>query len=214
MIKDLTGQRFGRLVVLRESSTPYISPKGKPARRWVCRCDCGKEITVLQNALTSKTHPTLSCGCSRSETIRSKAIDMTGQRFGRREKGTATPHRLVMHRRASGKVSNAPSMPFSKNGKISDGGRGAANLQPLCLPIFHRYKWQRQRAFGQFCPQLPRNLGGSRPIHFWIGCSQRETPSAGDVGGRPKFGASVVAPVQISRKVQKSPTKKGGEHHT
>lgn len=83
MIKDLTGQRFGRLVALRESSTPYISPKGKPARRWVCRCDCGKEITVLQNALTSKTHPTLSCGCSRSDTMRSKAIDMTGQRFGR-----------------------------------------------------------------------------------------------------------------------------------
>ena len=126
----------------------------------------------------------------------------------------SNPHPLTIEGRASGKVSNAPSMPFSKNDKISDGGRGAANLQPICLPIFHRYKWQRQRAFGQFCPQLPRNLGGSRPIHFWIGCSQRETPSAGDVGGRPKFGASVVAPVQISRKVQKSPTKKGGEHHT
>ena len=126
----------------------------------------------------------------------------------------SNPHPLIKLGRASGKVSNAPSKPFSKNDKISDGGRGAENLQPLCLPIFHRYKWQRQRAFGQFCPQLPRNLGGSRPIHFWIGCSQRETPSAGDVGGRPKFGASVVAPVQISRKVQKSPTKKGGEHHT
>lgn len=39
----------------------------------------------------------------------------TGFLVGRREKGTATPHRLVMHRRASGKVSNAPSKHFWKN---------------------------------------------------------------------------------------------------
>lgn len=28
---DLTGRRFGRLVVLREDPTPYISPGGKKA---------------------------------------------------------------------------------------------------------------------------------------------------------------------------------------
>lgn len=46
----------------------------------------------------------------------------TGFLVGRREKGTATPRRLVMHRRASGKVSNAPSKPFGENWKISRGG--------------------------------------------------------------------------------------------
>ena len=52
--KDLTGQRFGRLTVLRLCEEPYISPSGKKTRRWICRCDCGREISVLQNALTGK----------------------------------------------------------------------------------------------------------------------------------------------------------------
>lgn len=80
---DLTGRRFGRLVVLCEDRTPYISPAGKPTRRWICRCDCGKELSVLQNALTATKNPTTSCGCVRAEKTRSKAHDMTGRQFGR-----------------------------------------------------------------------------------------------------------------------------------
>lgn len=82
MPKDLTGQRFGRLLVLKLVPEPYISPQGKPTRRWLCRCDCGNEIVVLQNALTSK-NGTRSCGCTKKEITRSRAKDMTGQRFGR-----------------------------------------------------------------------------------------------------------------------------------
>lgn len=80
--KDLTGQRFGRLTVLGLDPEPYRSPGGKPTRRWRCRCECGTELVVLQNALTGK-NGTRSCGCARAEKTRSKAIDMTGQRFGR-----------------------------------------------------------------------------------------------------------------------------------
>ncbi len=80
--KDLTGQRFGRLTVLRLAETPYISPAGKPTRRWWCRCDCGKELIVLQNALTGKKG-TRSCGCAQRESAEAKAQDLTGQRFGR-----------------------------------------------------------------------------------------------------------------------------------
>lgn len=80
--KDLTGQRFGRLTVLRLCEEPYISPSGKKTRRWICRCDCGREISVLQNALTGK-NGTRSCGCQQKASIRSQAKDMTGQRFGR-----------------------------------------------------------------------------------------------------------------------------------
>ena len=76
---DLTGKKFGRLFVLCEDPEPYISPKGVKTRRWRCRCDCGNEIVVLQNALTSKKDPTTSCGCSR----RDYGEDLTGQRFGR-----------------------------------------------------------------------------------------------------------------------------------
>lgn len=80
---DLTGQRFGRLLVLREDTEPYLSPGGKPTRRWICRCDCGREVSVLQNALTASHHGTRSCGCARAEKSTAQMTDLTGHRFGR-----------------------------------------------------------------------------------------------------------------------------------
>lgn len=59
---DLTGLRFGRLVVLHRAEN------GKCGKvRWQCRCDCGKETTVFAAGLTSGN--TSSCGCYRSEVV-------------------------------------------------------------------------------------------------------------------------------------------------
>jgi len=55
-IKDLTGQRFGRLMVLYDT--------GERKNRnvvWHCRCDCGNELDVRSGDLVS-IHTT-SCGC-------------------------------------------------------------------------------------------------------------------------------------------------------
>lgn len=62
---------------------PYRSPGGKVTRRWRCRCDCGNQVSVLQNALTASKNGTTSCGCVRKEKTREKARDLTGKRFGR-----------------------------------------------------------------------------------------------------------------------------------
>ena len=70
--KDLTGQRFGRLTVLRLCEEPYISPSGKKTRRWICRCDCGREIVTTRKALL--TGKKLSCGCLLSEAA-AKRVD-------------------------------------------------------------------------------------------------------------------------------------------
>jgi hypothetical protein len=53
---DLTGQRFGQLVVVRrgEDYTPGVP-------RWTCRCDCGAEALVHAQHLRSGN--TKSCGC-------------------------------------------------------------------------------------------------------------------------------------------------------
>lgn len=59
--KDLTSQRFGKLVVLQKS--PNL--KGRVA--WLCRCDCGKTITVLSHSLVQGN--TKSCGCLHKEQL-------------------------------------------------------------------------------------------------------------------------------------------------
>lgn len=57
---DLTGQRFGRLVVIKLST-----PKGTKHHKWLCKCDCGNECTVSRDNLISGI--TKSCGCLRKE---------------------------------------------------------------------------------------------------------------------------------------------------
>ena len=60
---DLTGKRFGKLVV-----TKYV---GKS--RWLCKCDCGNEKVVGGANLKKNTS---SCGCIKTK-------NLVGQRFGR-----------------------------------------------------------------------------------------------------------------------------------
>lgn len=54
---DLTGQRFGRLAVIRYD----------PGKGWLCHCDCGTEKFILSGSLRSGT---ISCGCFRKEKMR------------------------------------------------------------------------------------------------------------------------------------------------
>jgi HNH endonuclease len=77
---DLTGQRFGRLVVI---SFDRRDEAGRA--RWLCRCDCGTEKSIGAETL-KKRHGT-SCGCRCREVSsakgRAKLIDLTGKRFHR-----------------------------------------------------------------------------------------------------------------------------------
>lgn len=60
-VKQLTGQRFGRLVVIAHSHVKYGT------HFWVCQCDCGNTKTV-RSALLSNGN-TQSCGCLHREKI-------------------------------------------------------------------------------------------------------------------------------------------------
>lgn len=54
---EMMGKRFGKLeVVGRAPPHPTIT-----AARWICRCDCGGEITVVGKSL--RVGATTSCGC-------------------------------------------------------------------------------------------------------------------------------------------------------
>lgn len=77
---DLTGQRFGRLVAKYPKS--FVREGKRPLRKWLCHCDCGKEIFVDTNRLTSGH--TKSCGCLISDASREyHTKDITGMRSGK-----------------------------------------------------------------------------------------------------------------------------------
>jgi hypothetical protein len=60
-VKNLTGQKFGRLLVIK-----YIKTINKRSY-WLCKCDCGNEKEVIGNYLSSGR--TKSCGCYQHESI-------------------------------------------------------------------------------------------------------------------------------------------------
>lgn len=62
---DLTGKRFGKLVVIKQTDD-YVSPKGERRSRWLCKCDCGNETIVLGRYLMRGTQ---SCGCLTKESV-------------------------------------------------------------------------------------------------------------------------------------------------
>lgn len=57
----LIGEKFSRLLVIGE--LPMI----KKHSVWLCKCDCGKEVSVSGSAL--RTGNTKSCGCYNSEVV-------------------------------------------------------------------------------------------------------------------------------------------------
>lgn len=75
---DLTGQTFGKLLVISQSSLRSASGSIK----WECQCSCGKVILVRTDSL--KNGHTSSCGCFNREQSRAKnLVDLTGKTFAR-----------------------------------------------------------------------------------------------------------------------------------
>jgi hypothetical protein len=66
-IKDISGQRFGKTLVVAVSDKPISS--GQPF--WICKCDCGGTHTPRYYDLVCGK--TKSCGCFRGDSNRSRA---------------------------------------------------------------------------------------------------------------------------------------------
>mgnify|MGYP001596234233 FL=1 len=64
---DITGGVFGRLVVIERRGS-VVSPNGKKKPLWLCRCECGTEVTIRGENLRSGH--TNSCGCRKREASR------------------------------------------------------------------------------------------------------------------------------------------------
>jgi hypothetical protein len=70
-VKDITGQRFGRLLVHLQTSH-----RRRAQVLWVCKCDCGSVVVV------ERPHRLKSCGCLRREKCGAVARDWNARRLG------------------------------------------------------------------------------------------------------------------------------------
>jgi 5-methylcytosine-specific restriction endonuclease McrA len=66
-LTNLTGKRYHRLVVLE-----LLPKETNRPRKYLCLCDCGNSIIIATNGLINKRRPTKSCGCFRSEFLKSR----------------------------------------------------------------------------------------------------------------------------------------------
>ena len=74
-LKDLTGQKFGKLTILRRVED---RKRGRPM--WLCQCECGNQ-TVVSSTRLLLPNGTRSCGCLRHQPS-NNLVDLTGKVFG------------------------------------------------------------------------------------------------------------------------------------
>ena len=68
-MKDLTGNKYGRLTVLHATDRP---PNHRDKKVWwLCECDCGNTVAVIGERL--RNGQTKSCGCYRLDVSREVA---------------------------------------------------------------------------------------------------------------------------------------------
>lgn len=82
-LRDLTGQRFGRFMILERDYSIQKEKKSKDVF-WKCECDCGNIFSarghdIVQNKI-------LSCGCLKKENTHNiNYKDLNGKKFGHLE---------------------------------------------------------------------------------------------------------------------------------
>lgn len=72
MRENIIGQRFNRLIVIKDDGTR--SSKGEI--KWLCQCDCGKLYHALGYSL--RNGRTKSCGCLNDDKRRERFKDLSG----------------------------------------------------------------------------------------------------------------------------------------
>lgn len=99
---DLSGKRFGRLLVLRRSDV------GSRNSKWICLCDCGSSIITRGNLLVRGE--TRSCRCFAAE-----AASLRNVRHGHAAAYSATPT-YVSWRAMLSRVTNPKHVAYGRYG--------------------------------------------------------------------------------------------------
>lgn len=86
---DLTGQKFGKLTVVRMATLEERRARSNTKRTFCwCKCDCGNSELLYIKCNSLLTGNVKSCGCLKTErlvkyNLDTKVNDLTGQKFGK-----------------------------------------------------------------------------------------------------------------------------------
>lgn len=133
-VTDITGKKFGKLTALRQ-----VKVEGRNHAMWICRCDCGNEMTTAGTTL--RRGQSKSCGCTTNqfEGIQIKKMNLEDYNEGVKLR-LAQKTKLV-----NGCLEWQPeyktngSLPLSKDGK-SHVGYGLIRYGKKTIPA-HRASW-------------------------------------------------------------------------
>ena len=77
IVKNIVGKKFGRLTVIQLDK----NRENDKGTYWLCKCDCGKTISVISYSLSKGN--TRSCGCLHEEWCKNHFENLEGKKFGR-----------------------------------------------------------------------------------------------------------------------------------
>lgn len=97
-IKDRTGIRYGRLIVIKFAGRDWIGYAFRPV--WKCQCDCGNTVIVSGNSLQSGN--TKSCGCLHKE-VMGKQTGKNNPNYENKSCQTGKNHPGYIHGASCGK---------------------------------------------------------------------------------------------------------------
>ena len=136
---DLTGRRFGRLVVLARSHS-----QGGDVF-WVCECDCGSVKTISGHSL--RRGRTKSCGCLHNEIATAQLMNMPEEN---RHKLDTTTHGL-RHTRLYGVWLDMKNRCYNPNTKAYPyyGGRGIRVCDEWKADFVTFYAWAIENGYDE-----------------------------------------------------------------
>ena len=73
-VKDLTGQKFGHLTVLKRYDSDH-----RGEARWLCQCDCQQQTQIVALGSNLRTYHTRSCGCDRRSSGEQRIAELLEQ---------------------------------------------------------------------------------------------------------------------------------------
>ncbi len=162
-IKDLTDQRFGKILV--------ISMAGRnPLRNVVfnCRCDCGKDVVIAGFRLTAGK---VSCGCYRKNRVEA---DRESKRCARCE--LTKPIQEFSLRKNSKDGHGCYCVPCQREQTKIEGSRRTGRDQAA----YKKQKYKHDISFRLACrlrARITRVMNGGKrclPVADLIGCSMEE----------------------------------------